>query len=313
MTLTECSESRNLPSMSAAARTGLDIETRHPLIGTQVRGVDLSQPIDEAVYQALHDLWMSCLVLIFPDQAISDEAHIVFARRFGQLEIHPSVAHRSSLNEEIYRVSNVDEEGNIMSPKDTSWQYLSQSWRWHTDSSFREIPSKGSILHGIEITNTGGNTLFANMYAAYDALDDETKAQVDGLWVVHDHDYILSLSSDLANKTDKGKYEELQPVCHPLLQVHPVTQRRCLFLSPHTMVKIDGMDPGEGRQLLDALIAHATQERFVYRHVWKKDDIIMWDNRCTMHSVEPFDNVNVRRVMHRVTLVGENKPIAATA
>jgi len=289
----------------------LEINKRHPLIGAEVRGVNLGQPLDNATFDALHAAWMEHLLLIFPDQQISDEAHIAFGRRFGDLEIHPSLAHRSSQNVEIYRVSNVDESGKIIPPKDTSWQYLSQSWRWHTDSSFREVPSKGSILHGIETTNAGGDTLFANMYAAYEALDDTMKDRLQGLSVIHDHDYILSLSPELAKKKDKGSYDALPPVEHPLVQVHPVTQRKCLLLSPHTMVNIEGMDEAKGRALLDELIAHATEDRFVYRHVWNRDDIIMWDNRCTMHSVEPFDNVNIRRIMHRVTLVGENRPIAA--
>ena len=167
------------------------------------------------------------------------------------------------------------------------------------------------ILHGIEITNAGGNTLFANMYAAYDALDEVMKDRIEGLRVVHDHDYILSLSPELQKKKDRGTYDELPPVTHPLVQVHPVTQRRSLFLSPHTMARVEGLEEGEGRALLDELIAHATEQEFVYRHVWAKDDVIMWDNRCTMHSVEPYDNVNIRRIMHRVTLVGENKPIPA--
>jgi taurine dioxygenase len=287
------------------------VERRHPLIGAEVRGVDLSRPINSETLAALNAAWMEHLLLIFPNQAISDEAHIAFGRLFGELEIHPSLAHRSSSNKEIYRVSNVDEAGNFIAPKETSWQYLSQSWRWHTDSSFREVPSKGSILHGIETTNQGGDTLFANMYAAYEALDDEMKGRVLGLRVIHDHDYILSLSPELAKKEDKGTYDLLPPVTHPVVQVHPVTKRRCLFLSPHTMVNIAGMPNREGRDLLDRLIEHATSDRFVYRHVWKNDDIIMWDNRCTMHSVEPFDNVSIRRIMHRVTLVGESRPESA--
>ncbi len=258
---------------------GLQITPRHTLIGAEVRGLDLALELDQDMLAALHDAWMQHLLLIFPDQNISDEAHIAFGRRFGELEVHPSLAHRSSSNKEIYRVSNVDEEGRIIPPKETSWQYLSQSWRWHTDSSFREVPSKGSILHGIEITNEGGNTLFANMYAVYEALDERTKEQIEDLWVVHDHDYILSLSPELAKKQDKGKYDDLPPVRHPLVQVHPVTGKRCLLLSPHTMVSVVGMEQQEGRALLDNLIAHATQDRFVYRHVWSPHDIIMWDNR----------------------------------
>jgi len=289
----------------------IEVRRRHPLIGTEVRGVSLAEPLTREQFQQVHDLWMEHLLLIFPNQAITDEQHIVFGRNFGELEIHPSLAHRSSRNKEIYRVSNVDEQGNIIPSKETAWEYLNLSWLWHTDSSFREIPSKGSILHGIEITNAGGNTLFANMYAAYDALSEQMKKRIEGKWVIHDHDYIISLSPELAKKQDKGKYDALPPVRHPLVQLHPVTRRRCLFLSPHTMVNIEGMDPTEGRKLLDELIAHATQDKFVYKHIWSKDDVIMWDNRCTMHAVEPFDNNTIRRIMHRVTLVGEGRPIPA--
>jgi taurine dioxygenase len=289
----------------------LQVHMRHPLIGAEVRGLDLGEPLDPETFYALHALWMQHKLLIFPGQPITDEAHIAFGRRFGELEIHPSLAHRSSRNREIYRVSNVDEAGNIIPPKETAWQYINLSWLWHTDSSFREIPSKGSILHGIETTNAGGNTLFADMVAAYDDLDEALRRRIDGLRVVHDHDFIIKQSKELSARTDKGRYDALPPVVHPLVQVHPVTRRRSLFLSPHTMVGIEGMPHDEGRALLDRLIAHAIQPRYVYRHVWSRDDVIMWDNRCTMHSVEPFDNVTVRRVMHRVTLVGERPPIAA--
>ena len=294
-----------------ATAKGLRVSRRHPLIGTEVRGVDLGKPLDQETFEALHALWMEHLLLIFPEQAITDEQHIAFGGRFGELEIHPSLAHRSSHNKEIYRVSNVDEAGKIIPPKETAWQYLNLSWLWHTDSSFREVPSKGSILHGIETTNAGGNTLFANMYAAYDDLPAETKKRIDGLFVIHDHDFIIKQSRELSAKQDKGKYDELPPVRHPLVQVHPVTGRRCLFLSPHTMDHIEEMDEGKSRTLLEELIAHATQPKYVYRHVWANDDVIMWDNRCTMHSVEPFDNASIRRIMHRVTLVGEGRPIAA--
>jgi alpha-ketoglutarate-dependent taurine dioxygenase len=289
----------------------LQVRARHPLIGAEVRGLDLGEPLDPQTFDVLHALWMQHKLLIFPGQSITDEAHIAFGRRFGELEIHPSLAHRSSRNREIYRVSNVDEAGNIIPPKESAWQYINLSWLWHTDSSFREIPSKGSILHGIETTNEGGNTLFANMVAAYDDLDEAMRRRIEGLRVVHDHDFIIRQSKELSARTDKGRYDALPPVVHPLVQVHPVTRRRSLFLSPHTMVGIEGMPHDEGRALLGRLIAHAIQPRYVYRHVWSRDDVIMWDNRCTMHSVEPFDNVTVRRVMHRVTLVGEGPPIAA--
>jgi taurine dioxygenase len=287
------------------------IETLHPSIGAAVRGVDLSRPLDDATVSALRDAWMEQIVLVFPGQAISDDQLVAFGGQIGELEIHPSLAHRASRNREIYRVTNVDETGKLIPPDDTAWEYVSQSWRWHSDSSFREVPSNGSILHGIEITNEGGNTRFANLYDAYETLPDDMKQRIDGLWAVHDHDNILELAHGPDSRPAAGTYADMPPVRHPLVRLHPVTRRRCLFLSPHTMARIDGMADSEGRALLDELIAHATEDRFVYRHVWTKDDVIMWDNRCTMHAVEPFDNRSIRRIMHRVTLVGEEKPIPA--
>ena len=269
----------------------------------------MANHLDRDALDALHTLWMKYLVLVFSDQRITDEQHITFGRNFGDLEEHPSRAHRSSRNTEIYRVSNVDEAGNIIHQKETAWQYINLSWLWHTDSSFRENPSKGSILHGIQTTNKGGHTRYANMYAAYEGLSKDARQRIDGLWVIHDHDFIIKQSEELSKKKDKGDYEALPPVRHPLVQVHPVTGRRSLFLSPHTMVGIEGMTDVVGRELLDELIAHTTEPKYVYTHVWTDDDVLMWDNRCTMHSVEPFDNVNIPRVMHRVTLVGKNCPI----
>ncbi len=289
----------------------IEAKRRHPLIGAEVRGLDLAQPLDEKTRRQVHELWMEHLVLVFPAQPISDEQHIAFGKQFGALEVHPSVAHRSARNIEIYRVSNVDEAGRIIPRKEAAWQYINLSWLWHTDSSFREVPSKGSILHGLEVTTAGGNTLFANMYAAYDDLPTSMKRRIEGQWVIHDHDHILGLSPELSKNRDKGNYDALPPVRHPLVQVHPVTRRRCLLLSPHTMVNVEGLPLDEGRALLDELIVHATQDYYVYRHVWAQDDVVMWDNRCTMHSVEPFDNGNVRRIMHRVTLAGEGKPLPA--
>ena len=290
---------------------GLRVQKRHPLIGAEVQGLDLSEALDSNTVKFINSLWLEHLLLIFPNQAITDEQHIAFGRHFGELEIHPSLSHRSSKNKEIYRVSNVSEDGKIIPSENTAWQYLNLSWLWHTDSSFREIPSKGSILHGIETTNAGGNTLFANMYAAYEDLPIQTKQRIENLYVWHDHDFIIKQSRNLSKKRDRGTYDRLPPVLHPLVHVHQETNRKSLFLSPHTMDRVDGLDAGEGRELLDDLIAHAIQPRYVYRHRWEKNDVIMWDNRCTMHSVEPFDNANVRREMHRVTLMGEGRPIPA--
>ena len=289
----------------------ISVKRLHAKIGAEVRGINLAEYLDPTTVQTIHSLWMQHLILVFPDQSITDDQHIAFGRNFGNLEEHPSRAHRSSRNTEIYRVSNVDENGDIIPKKETAWQYINLSWLWHTDSSFRRIPSKGSILHGIHTTTNGGHTRYANMYAAYEELPRDTRQLINELWVIHDHEFIIKQSEELSKKRNSGDYEALPPVRHPLVQIHPTTGQRSLFLSPHTMVGIVGMTDIAGRELLDKLIEHATNKKYVYTHVWTDDDVLMWDNRCTMHSVEPFDNVNIPRVMHRVTLVGENKPIPA--
>ena len=291
-----------------ATETHLHIVPRHPLIGAEVNGLDLSRPFDAATVAALRAAWLEHLLLIFPNQAITDAQQIAFARNFGELEIHPSKDHRSSAHPEIYRVANVDEQGNIMPAQSEAWRYINISWLWHSDSSFREVPSDGSILHGISTTREGGQTMFCNLYAVYEALDEAMKHRIHGLRVRHSHDAVLSRGQSLEHN---AKYDTLRPVWHPLVRRHPETGRLSLFISPHTMDAVDGMDEAEGRALLDELIAFAQQDRFVYRHEWTKDDIIMWDNRCTMHAVTPFDNTSIRRIMHRTTLMGSGPVLAA--
>ena len=299
-----------MPESAAAvdAAGELRLTKRHPLIGAELRGIDLSRPLSEATFAAVHRAWLEHLLLIFPGQSITDAQQIQFARRFGELEIHPSKQHRSSSHPEVYRVSNVDEAGNILPAESEAWRYLNITWLWHSDSSFRAVPSMGSVLHGIEVPAEGGDTLFCNLYAVYEALPDETKRRIRDLRVVHSHDTVLTHGKGLEGG---GKYDELQAVSHPLVRRHPVTGRSSLFISPHTMAGVEGLPEAEGRALLDEFIAFATQDRFVYRHKWRKDDVIMWDNRCTMHAVMPYENTQVRRVMHRTTIVGDGPVLAA--
>jgi taurine dioxygenase len=275
-----------------------------------IEGLDLSAPLNSEIINQITNYWLEYPVLIINKQNINDAEQVKFAKSFGELEIHPSLAHRSSKTPEIYRVSNVDENNQIMEPKSTSWQYLELTWLWHTDSSFREIPSLGSILHGIEIPTKGGDTLFADMTKAFEALPKSEQRRISKLHVFHSHDYIISQSKELSKRENKGQYETLPRVKHPLVRRHPVTKKQSLFLSPHTMESVVELEEKEGRTLLEDLINHATQDQFVYRHKWEVDDILMWDNRCTMHAVLPYDSINHRRIMHRTTLVGDTVPKA---
>ncbi len=287
-----------------------EIKRRNPLLGTEVLNADLARNLSDEEIRELHALWMEHPLLVFPRQAISDAQQIAFARRFGELEIHPAKEHRSSKHPEIYRVSNVDEAGNLLPPASDGAKYMSLTRLWHSDSSFREVPSNGSILHGIEVVKGAGQTLFCNLSAVYAALGESTKRGIHGLRVVHSHEHILSFVDGLNH--EGGKYEELPPVTHPLVRRHPVTGRPSLFISPHTMERVVGMEERAGRALLEELTAFAIQERFVYRHEWEQDDGIMWDNRCLMHAVMPYDANRVRRVMHRTTIVGDRPVIPAS-
>jgi alpha-ketoglutarate-dependent taurine dioxygenase len=294
-------------AVSSRANDGITIMRRHPLIGAEIRGVDLGRVDDEA-FRRIYNAWLEHLMLVFPGQDVTDDEQIAFARRFGELEIHPSREHRSCRHPEIYRVSNVDERGNIMPQESKGWRYMNLTWLWHTDSSFRELPSMGSILHGIEVPPEGGDTLFANMYAVYEALPDAMKERIRGLRVLHSHDQVLSHDQKLKDANED--YTKLPPVRHPLVRRHPVTGRLSLFLSPHTMERIEGLAEDESRALLEGLTAFATQDRFVYRHKWQMDYVIFWDNRCTMHAVLPYDAADLRRVMHRTTIVGDGPVLA---
>lgn len=284
------------------------IEQLHPAIGAQVIGLELARPIDDTTFGKLHETWMANPLLVFRDQCLDDAAQVAFARRFGELEIHPSREHRSSAHPEIYRVANVDERGNLLPSESDAWKYMELTWLWHSDSSFREVPSMGSILRAVEVAPRGGNTLFANLYAVWDALPDDLRARAANLRVVHSHDYILALSKGIA-KTDT--FTKLPPVTHPLVRRHPVTGRVSLFISPHTMERVVGWSEEDSRALFQTLARFATEDRFVYRHEWRPGDVIMWDNRCTMHAVTPYESTAHRRVMHRTTIVGDGPVIAA--
>ena len=270
----------------------------------------LAREASDAEIAELHALWMRHPLLIFPRQRITDAQQIAFARRFGELEIHPAKEHRSSAHPEIYRVANVDEAGNLLPAASDGAKYMSLTRLWHSDSSFRDVPSNGSILHGLEVVKGAGQTLFCNLTAVYEALDKAMKQRIKGLRVVHSHEHILGFVDGLKEVAGE-KYDHLPPVTHPLVRRHPITGNLSLFISPHTMEGVAGMPEQEGRALLDELTAFAIQDRFVYRHEWEKDDVIMWDNRCLMHAVMPYDANRVRRIMHRTTLVGDQPVIPA--
>ncbi len=288
----------------------ITVRPRHPALGAEILGVDLSRPLDGEVRQAVHDAWMKYLVVVFPDQKITDAEHVAFTRHFGEPEIfHQTSLHlRSDRVKEIFLVSNVDENGNLLTPGEPSQKQLSSSRQWHTDSSYRPMPSMGSLLHGIEISRTGGITQFINMYMVYDDLPDVLRRQVEGRKARHD----FAMLSRLVGSPPPSDAERaaMPPVWHPMVRRHPVTGRKSLFISSIYNDAIEGMEDGAARRLIEEISDFAAQPRYMYRHVWAPHDVLMWDNRCTVHAVTPHDP-GERRVMHRTTIVGCEPVLAA--
>jgi len=277
-------------------------------LGAEVRGVDMRAPLDADALRELQDIWMEHLVLVFPEQHVTDQEHVEFTRNFGEPEIFHQDIIRSKRVREIFRVSNVDEDGNLMPPDHPTARQVSLAQFWHTDSSYRAVPCNGAFLHGVEVSRTGGETQFTNMYMVYDALPEALRKQVEGRRALHDFGFLHRQK----NLRPLSKEEEaaMPAVWQPMVRRHPVTGRKSLYISPIYNEAIENMPNDEARALILELAAFAGRPEFVYSHRWETDDVVLWDNRCTMHQVTAFDP-GERRVMHRTTIVGEQPVIAA--
>lgn len=296
--------------MSAVAENTSRLQVRKlaPALGAEVRGIDMRKPLDAATSRELHDAWMEHLVLVFPGQHVTDREHVAFTRYFGEPEIFHQKIIRSERVAEIFRVSNVDENGVLMPPDHPVAQQVALAQHWHTDSSYRTVPCTGALLHGIEVSRTGGETQFTNMYMAYDALSESSKKQIEGRKARHDFAF-LHTQANLKPLTEEEK-AAMPAIWHPMVRKHPVTGRKSLYISPIYNDEVEGMSPEESRNLIAELTRISEDPRFVYTHRWETDDVLMWDNRCTMHQVTPFDP-RERRVMHRTTIVGTETVLAA--
>ena len=292
----------------AQTQTRLQVRPLNPALGAAVRGVDMTKPLDRDTYRELHDAWMQYLVIVLPDQHVSDEQHVEFTRNFGEPEIFHQKIIKSKSVREIFRVSNVDDEGNLMPVDHPTVRQLSLAQSWHTDSSYRNIPCNFALLHGVEVSRSGGETEFTNMYLVYEALPDNLKRQVEGRKARHNFEHMHTLQP-LKPMTPEER-AAVPPVWQPMVRIHPVTRRKSLYISPIYNDEVEGMSPEAGKKFIAELAEFAGQPQFVYRHRWEPDDVLMWDNRCTMHQVTAFDP-RERRVMHRTTVVGDAPVIAA--
>ena len=292
----------------AQLQTRLQVRPLNPALGAEVRGVDMNKPMDSATFKELHEAWMQYLVLVLPEQHVTDEQQVVFTRNFGEPEIFHQKIIKSKSVREIFRVSNVDDEGKLMPVDHPTVRQLSLAQSWHTDSSYRTIPCTGALLHGVEVSRTGGETEFTNMYLVYEALPENLKRQVEGRKARHNFEHMHTLQ--ILKPMTPEERAAVPPVWQPLVRVHPVTRRKSLYISPIYNDEVEGLSPEASQALIKELADFAGQSRFVYRHRWEPDDVLIWDNRCTMHQVTAFDPTE-RRVMHRTTVVGDSPVIAA--
>ena len=275
-----------------------------------VSGIDISRPISREDVAALEAGMDRHAVLVFRDQALTDEQQIAFTLNFGTLENYQTPGHIRKpedhrLGPNIADFSNLDKHGKIMSAEDRVWFFKLGDRLWHSDSSFRPVPAKYSLLTGRVLPSWGANTEFADMRAAYDALDHRTKTEIEDL--VCEHSLIYSREAIGFTDLTAEEIAAFRPVRQRLVRIHPATGRKSLFLSSHAAAIVGWTIP-EGRMFLRDLTEHATAPVFVYSHSWRPHDLVMWDNRATMHRARRFDRTEVRDV-RRTTLAGDTGTI----
>jgi alpha-ketoglutarate-dependent 2,4-dichlorophenoxyacetate dioxygenase len=283
----------------------LAVKPLHPHLGAEITGVDLARPLPPAAIEAIEAAFNRHAVLVFPGQPLSDEQQIAFSRHFGPLETSPEYAgsQKSRIgNRHIADVSNLDPDGRVMSGDDKRLLFNRGNELWHTDSSFKYVPARASLLSAREIPPAGGETEFADLRAAYDALPEERKRALQGL--VAEHSIFRSRAQIGFTEFNDEIARELPPVPQLLVRTHAGSGRKTLYLASHAS-HILGWPLDEGRRLIEELIHFATQPQFVYQHLWLLHDLVMWDDRCTMHRGRPYDDTKYRRDMHRTTVSDE--------
>jgi alpha-ketoglutarate-dependent 2,4-dichlorophenoxyacetate dioxygenase len=275
----------------------------HPTLGAEVRGVDLTRPVTPEVFTEIDAAFNRHGILVFPDQPVSDERQLAFSQLFGPLEVNPNYAGaKMRLRADIADISNLDGDGQVLARDDRRNLFNIGNQLWHTDSSFKHVPAKCSLLSARELPSRspmgGGETEFADMRSAWDALPAARRRELDGLVVEHS---IFRSRSQLgfADFNDEI-FKVLPPVPQALVRHHRYSGRTSIYLASHAS-HIIGRPIEEGRALIEELIAFATQPQFVYQHRWTVGDLVMWDNRCTMHRGRPYDDTQ-RRVLHRTTV-----------
>jgi alpha-ketoglutarate-dependent 2,4-dichlorophenoxyacetate dioxygenase len=287
----------------------LEFRALNPCIGAEVEGIDLREPLSTAQTEAIHDAMDQYAVLVFHDQPLTDEQHLAFTRALGNVEDTRGNNLRDAADARLpplfADVSNLDANNQPYGAEDRRRLFAIGNRLWHSDASFKVIPAKYSLLRALTIPSKGGNTEFAHMGAAYEALDDETKTLVEDL--VCEHSQLYSRAAIGFTEFTPEERERFKPVRQRLVRTLPRTGRKSLYLSSHAGA-IVGWPLAEARLLLRDLTEHATQREFVYSHPWRVNDLVIWDNRQTMHRGRAFP-ANEPRDVRRTTLKGDGPTV----
>lgn len=280
----------------------ITVTPTHREFVAEIAGVDVAQPLNPADRQAIEDAINRYAVVVFRDQKLVDDQQVAFARNFGPVASsalrlrHRDIKHRID-SDEVADISNLDSEGKVLQPDARRRLDGLANRLWHTDASFRAVPGGLSMLYAHVIPEEGGDTEFADLRAAYDALPETKKKELEGL--VAEHSIWRSREQLGVVQYTEEERASLPPVPQRLVRTHPGSHRKTLYLAAHAS-HILGMPVADGRLIILDLIEHATQPKFVHAHRWTKGDLVIWDNRCTMHRARPFDTTKVRD-LRRVT------------
>jgi taurine dioxygenase len=286
--------------MSAVLQDTFEVELFDAPLGAEVIGLDLNRPLSQRDFQRIHKAHLDHHLLVFRDQRITPQQQVDFSRRFGPLQIHVLRNFQLASNPEVLIISNIIEDGKPIGLGDAGHF-------WHSDLSYKETPSLGSMLHAQELPAEGGDTLFANMHLAWDTLPSALRHAVQGARA--EHSYLtqyeeLRRRSPFRPALTQAQIDEVKPVVHPVVRTHPETGRKALFVSEHFTTRIVGIPEDESRALLAELFAHSVLPEHVYRHRWAPHDMVFWDNRSLMHLAGGTPE-HLRRKLYRTTIEGD--------
>jgi alpha-ketoglutarate-dependent 2,4-dichlorophenoxyacetate dioxygenase len=273
-----------------------------PAFAARVEGADIGRPLSDDMWATIRAAFEEHSVLVFPRAGLDDETQVAFSRRFGALEVTRSM--NPAAGTPFARQSNLDiKTGLVIPPEDRRMIYQQANMLWHSDSSFKAVPSLCSLLSGRIVPPEGGATEFASARAAYPSLPADLRRRVERAVVVHDFGWSRDqIRPGFFTAEERAVYP---PVRHPLVRTNPVNGRRSLFLGAHAS-HVEGLSLEEGRALLRTLLEHVTRPEFCYRHEWEEGDLVVWDNRCVLHRATPYDTTRHHRLMQRTTVSGDS-------